>query len=666
MFKNVISAAVAVSALTLVVPPEDALAAGEDRTSFLPEVHRAQIRLPGSDQPREVAYEIIDGYAILEGDIILGRVDDRGRLLKNDFTPQGVVVDSGRWTNGIVPFVIDKTSVTDDGERNIRDAIAHWAKNAPINFVPRGSQGDYVAFVRGSSPGACSSWVGRAGGKQEIKLAPSGNCSKGALIHEIGHAVGFYHEQSREDRDKHVTIMRDNIQSGRGHNFDKHVSGATDIGPYDFNSIMHYGAYDFCKRDKNGSCVGPTIVTKPPGIPIGQRTGLSQGDIGATLRIYNIVKHPRFLADVSGDGKKDIVAFGNDGVYVSLSTGAAFAQPQRWSDSFSHNNGRWRHNRHLRLLGDINGDGKDDVVGFGDAGVYVSLSTGTGFGEIQFVVAEFGYNSGWRLDTHPRYLADVNGDGKKDVVGFSDEGVWVSFSTGLGFAAPQFLINDFGYVSGWRVERHPRYLADVNGDGKQDVLGFGDAGIYLSLSEGTGFGQVAFVVADYGYDTGWRVERHPRYLADINGDGKQDIVGFGDAGVYRSLSEGATFGPATFVRADYGYDSAWRVENHPRLLADVNGDGKQDIVGFGDAGVYLSLADGTGGFGEASFVLADFGYDSAWRVNKHPRFVGDVSGDGKQDIVGIGDAGVYVSLFGTSFGAAEFWINKFGYDDGWR
>jgi hypothetical protein len=160
---------------------------------------------------------------------------------------------------------------------------------------------------------------------------------------------------------------------------------------------------------------------------------------------------------------------------------------------------------------------------------------------------------------NPRLLADVNGDGKHDIVAFWDDGVYVSLSTGSGFTPPTRWIDNFSYNNGsWRVDKHLRLLADVNGDGKDDVVGFGDAGVYLALSEGTHFAQPTFVLADYGMDSGWRVDAHPRFLADVNGDGKQDIVGFGDAGVYVALSEGTHFGPVSFVLADLGYDTDWR------------------------------------------------------------------------------------------------------------
>ena len=105
--------------------------------------------------------------------------------------------------------------------------------------------------------------------------------------------------------------------------------------------------------------------------------------------------------------------------------------------------------------------------------------------------------------------------------------------------APQRVVEDFGYVAGgWFVERHPRFLADLTGDGRADIVGFGDEGVYVSLNNGNGtFQDPQLVLGAFGYSNGgWRVERHPRLLANLTLDRREDIVGFAEDGVYVSLS----------------------------------------------------------------------------------------------------------------------------------
>ncbi|RJT88940.1 VCBS repeat-containing protein, partial [Cryobacterium melibiosiphilum] len=93
-------------------------------------------------------------------------------------------------------------------------------------------------------------------------------------------------------------------------------------------------------------------------------------------------------------------------------------------------------------------------------------------------------------------------------------------------------------AGGWRVEKHPRFLADLTGDRRADIVGFGDAAVWVSRNNGNGtFQGPVNVVDNFAYDAGgWRVEKHPRVLADVSGDGKADIVGFGNAGVWVTLS----------------------------------------------------------------------------------------------------------------------------------
>ena len=341
--------------------------------------------------------------------------------------------------------------------------------------------------------------------------------------------------------------------------------------------------------------------------------------------------------------------------------------------------GGWRVDKHPRLLADLTTDGRADIVGFGDAGVWTALSNPDGtFADPHFVLADLGYDSGWRVDKHPRLLAPMSHNGWSDVVGFGDAGVYVAFGNGDGTftfdAVPK--IPDFGYVAGgWRVDKHPRFLAPLTSHGWSDIVGFGDAGVYVALNNGDG----TFtynpqpVIQDFGYDAGWRVDKHPRFLADLTGNGCSDIIGFGDAGVYVALSNGyGTFSyyPQPVIEALGYVAGGWRVDRHPRLLAPLTSNGWSDIVGFGEAGVVVALGDGQGGFSyNPQPVITDFGYAAGgWRVDKHPRFLAAVTSNGWSDVVGFGDAGVLMAPSngdGTFTQPALFVIPNFGYrDDG--
>jgi hypothetical protein len=104
------------------------------------------------------------------------------------------------------------------------------------------------------------------------------------------------------------------------------------------------------------------------------------------------------------------------------------------------------------------------------------------------VINNLGYNAGgWRVERHPRFLADTTGDRRADIVGFGNDGVWVARAMpGGGFEAPQFVMPHYGVAVGrwlvdsWRVEAHPRLLADMTGDGRADVVAFGAGGVYVS------------------------------------------------------------------------------------------------------------------------------------------------------------------------------------------
>jgi phospholipase C len=264
---------------------------------------------------------------------------------------------------------------------------------------------------------------------------------------------------------------------------------------------------------------------------------------------------------------------------------------------------------------------RQDVVGFGDSGVWTAVSNGDGtFQTPQLAVANMGVQQGWQVALHPRFAADVTGDGSADLVGFGDAGVWTAVCTGSGtYQSARFVLADMGVQQGWQVALHPRFAADVTGDGKGDLVGFGDAGVWTAISNGDGtFQSPRLVVANMGVQQGWQVALHPRFAADVTGDGKGDLVGFGDAGVWTAISNGdGTFQEPKFVLANMGVQQGWQVDKHPRFVADVTGDGKGDLVGFGDAGVWVAVSNGDGTFQAADLGVTDFGAASGTAGIKH-------------------------------------------------
>lgn len=172
-------------------------------------------------------------------------------------------------------------------------------------------------------------------------------------------------------------------------------------------------------------------------------------------------------------------------------------------------------------MADLTGNGTGDIIGFGDEGVLVSLNDGHGnFVPATKVLNVFGYEGGWRVDRHLHLIADVMGYGRGDIVAFGEEGVWVSMNVGDGtFALPTLVLDAFGYsnsTGGWRVDKHPRFMADITGDGRADIIGFAEDGVYVSLNEGGGrFGPVRNILSNFTKGAGWSTEKHVRYPANV-------------------------------------------------------------------------------------------------------------------------------------------------------
>ena len=179
----------------------------------------------------------------------------------------GCILRPGKkeWSGGVLPYNIRTSDFNARSIDAINAAIKYWNATTNWQIKPRTKEKDYVIFRRGAG---CSSQIGRQGGSQGINL--DAGCTTGSVIHEIGHAVGFAHEQNRSDRDNYVAVIESRIDPNFIHNFRKVQSSEyRDVGDYDHRSLMHYGRSSFLRDKKYDwqSWYDNVEIIKAPGNP---------------------------------------------------------------------------------------------------------------------------------------------------------------------------------------------------------------------------------------------------------------------------------------------------------------------------------------------------------------------------------------------------------------
>jgi len=242
------------------------------------------LRLNGVDNNKD-AYSLKIPKEMFEGDIVM---TNKLRAQIGEMrvrSGQGMAgydaIRGGTWPGGVVPYRYASGFAYGGA---VQQAIAEYNAKTCIRFKPytaalARTAGGYVTFMHG---GGCYSMIGRQRSRQQISLG-RGCGTKGVAIHEMMHALGFYHEQSRRDRDSYITINWNSINRRMWYNFQLYRVGQADtlgVG-YDKSSIMHYGNYAFSiNRQK-------TIVSKSnPNERLGQRRGLSSKDVTQLRKYY--------------------------------------------------------------------------------------------------------------------------------------------------------------------------------------------------------------------------------------------------------------------------------------------------------------------------------------------------------------------------------------------
>ncbi|XP_048582934.1 MAM and LDL-receptor class A domain-containing protein 2-like isoform X2 [Nematostella vectensis] len=229
-----------------------------------------------------IVNEAHDKQDLFEGDIALSSNDhvDTSEHGDTDGKPSSAHkrnaqrARNGLWRGRRVPYTFSAEISASDQE-SFRAAVTEFNSHSCLKWVPKTDEKNWVVIV---NKGGCYSSVGmlywREGG-QDLSLG-SGCYSVGTIMHEMLHASGFWHEQSRTDRNQYVEVMWENIDDGKAHNFNKYYHESLDMlgKPYDYDSIMHYGKYGFSKNNK------PTLqAVGDPNKNFGQRSGFSANDI---------------------------------------------------------------------------------------------------------------------------------------------------------------------------------------------------------------------------------------------------------------------------------------------------------------------------------------------------------------------------------------------------
>jgi len=474
--------------------------------------------------PMRLGYDLVDGVKLHQGDIVLG--DEVPDYVAPESAPAGVRAQAGtiaqmsrRWPDGVVYYVVDAGL---PNPQRVPDGIAMWETKTNIRFVQSSTASSRIRF-KAAPPGNCNSSIGRTGGEQIINL--DSTCLADGVAHEIGHALGLYHEMSRASRDNDVVIGACKVND---HNFAKYsLTDGRDFGPYDFVSLMEYYGCNTCP---NGQF---EVARKSDGACVLGSSSLSVGDRNAIGWLYSYQSGVT-SQDYDHDGRADQVVFRpSDGNwYVRKSSGGPDMVTQ-----FGGSTDR-------QVPGDYDGDGKTDVAVFrpSEGNWYVRRSSGG-----PDMVIPFGVSCDILVP------GDYDGDGKTDPAVFrTAEGNWYVRPSGGG---PD-IVTQFGDQYDIVVP------GDYDGDGKTDRAVFrpSDGNWYVKRSGGG-----PDMVIPFGVATDLPLP------ADYDGDGKTDPAVFRaiDGNWYVHPSGG---GPDIVV--------TWGEQGDRFLPADYDHDKKADFAVF--------------------------------------------------------------------------------------
>jgi len=262
-----------------------------DRDDFQEDIFEGDIR--------PLCSQIIENYGMDEvADLVEAGILDESCL--DERRNLAIMKTGSLWNNRRnsdsvceVPFQFDSSFADSNKKKVVRDALRDLAKETGVLKFVESNLKPYINVKK--SGGGCWSYVGRTateGQSLSLGYTDTSSCaSKGVTQHEFMHALGFWHEQARADRDTYVEIHEENIRDGSAHAFNKQTNVNSRGVAYDYGSVMHYPSKAF---SKNGEA---TITAKQSGKTIGQRNAASHDDIIQLRLLYQCKSGPRTLAE---------------------------------------------------------------------------------------------------------------------------------------------------------------------------------------------------------------------------------------------------------------------------------------------------------------------------------------------------------------------------------
>ncbi len=233
-----------------------------------------------------VTYVVKNGKAIFQGDIILDKVDPEHSHSSIGVNSFSIAYNQYLWPRVGNQYKIPYIITAGSGDlSNLNSAIAQFNSSfSNIKFVARTTETDYVNFNfdPNDNSAQCEATIGRAGGEQQV--GGSGGsinpCTITTILHEMGHTVGLWHEQTRPDRNTYIAVNYGNVIKGSFYNYDQIYDNSQQNTLFDYASIMEYPAFSF---SRNGA---PVIESIPSGIPLSNPAGYTAADIDGVRRLY--------------------------------------------------------------------------------------------------------------------------------------------------------------------------------------------------------------------------------------------------------------------------------------------------------------------------------------------------------------------------------------------